>query len=421
MSTTSPTRRPRTESNEQTRAEAPAEKLAATTVNPTSDEVSPTAEATGESTAACESPDAGSALSADIVREIYLTRPDGLPCFYVGNAPKSDAKSRIAALESAVEDLETTDPEHNRLIRKLLKRALRRDGKPTTEKKGVPKPVAAYHSEADQISILRTDWTDTGVQLAVDWSTPEMRVEMFVGDKPVFNGRMAPRVRVGGAACEPVGPWEEVCWESNVDVDYLELEIALAGDVRLQRQIILTRRDGSLFIADAILATNPNKLACELQLPFVKTGEYVPADETREATVRIGKQRVLLLPVGLGEWRSQSCHGDLSFEGGHVGLRQQTPMADAMYVPLCIVFDRKRAKRECTWRRLTVGENLRLNPLNEACGYRWQLGDEHWLVYRSLTEQRANRTILGINLQTNFLFSRFTTAGESEPLVEIDD
>lgn len=415
MSTTLPPRRSRSETNGETREERQTPVATAETPSGSPAKSAPLKAATDSASAA-----APSALSADIVREIYQTRPDGLPCFYDGKEPNADAKSRSGALRGAVTELEVTDPENERAIRKLFKRASHRDGKPTTEKHGTPKPAAAYHSEADQLSILRTDWSDRGVQVAVDWSSPAMRVEMFVGSEPIFAGRMVPRVRASGSACEPIGSWEEICWESNVDVDYLELEIDLTGDVRLQRQIVLTRRDGVLFIADAVLSNTPTKLACELAVPFAKTGDFTPAEETREASVRIGKERLLLLPLGLGEWRTESCQGDLTVDGGDVVLRQQAAMADALYVPLAIVYDRKRAKRDCTWRRLTVGENLRLVQPSEACGYRWQLGDEHWLAYRSLTEQRANRTVLGINLQTNFLLTRFTTEGESEPLVEID-
>ena len=66
-----------------------------------------------------------------------------------------------------------------------------------------------------------------------------------------------------------------------------------------------------------------------------------------------------------------------------------------------------------------MGENLTLVSHDRACGFRVQIARENWLAYRSLTD-RANRTILGVNLQTNFLLARFTKEGESEPLVEID-
>lgn len=423
MSTTSPSPRARKDSSQKKQKRDQTEQAASTDVEPATTEKVPQTAAAVMAGKAREpaTPESTSALTSDLLREIFLTRPDRLPCFYQGNEPEADADTRSSALREAVKDLKAVDPEEAKGIQKLLKRALRRDGKPTTEKRGVPKPAAAYHSETEQLSILRTDWTEGGVQLAVDWSTPAMRIEMFVGDRKILDGRMAPRVRVGGVACEPVGPWEEICWESNVDVDYLELEIDLAGDVRLQRQIVLTRRDGCVFMADAVLAAKPANLACELSLPVVSATEFAPAVETREAGMQIGKLKLLLLPLGLREWRTETSYGDLAFEAGHVALRQQAPTADALYVPLVLIYERKRANRDCTWRRLTVGENLRLVPLNEACGYRWQLGKEHWLAYRSLTTERANRTVLGVNLQTNFLLSRFTTDGDSEPLIEIDD
>jgi hypothetical protein len=91
-----------------------------------------------------------------------------------------------------------------------------------------------------------------------------------------------------------------------------------------------------------------------------------------------------------------------------------------MYAPLAMVVDSRRAKRECTWRRLTVGENLQIQPADRAVGYRLQAGREQWLVYRSLTP-RANRTVLGVNLQTNFLCSRIKSDGASDTLIEVED
>ena len=69
--------------------------------------------------------------------------------------------------------------------------------------------------------------------------------------------------------------------------------------------------------------------------------------------------------------------------------------------------------------RLTVAEQLQIQPDDTAVGYRVALGDEQWLIYRSLSEPR-NRTLLGHNLSTEMLVARFDTDGEVEPLIEIE-
>ncbi|MGC3966314.1 MAG: hypothetical protein QM775_02775 [Pirellulales bacterium] len=355
---------------------------------------------------------------------LHATRADGLPAWTADGDVDATA-TRYAAVrhrESLSELLAAavvTAPERAAELRKLLKLATRRDGRPTTERRGIPSPMAAYHSEASRLSVLRTDWSASAAELAVDWSRPELRIEFAVGKRRLLAGLSAPEVRVGGKLLAVRGSWEEVCWESNVDVDYLEIEIALEAGARLQRQFVLTRRDGLLYVAEAVLLAVPGNVSVAVRLPLAEEVESALAAETREIRLATGKLQTLVLPPLCGEWRSEKRGGDLTVENDELCVTADMPGAAAVYAPLVIVYDSARAKRECTWRRLTVGEDLQLVSADRAAGFRIQLGKEHWLGYRSLTE-RANRTVLGVNLQTNFLLSRFTTDGESEPLVEID-
>ena len=75
--------------------------------------------------------------------------------------------------------------------------------------------------------------------------------------------------------------------------------------------------------------------------------------------------------------------------------------------------------RPATWRQLTIAENRQTLSPDLAVGYRVQVRNDHWLVYRSLGP-RGNRTLLGHNLVSEFLVARFKTDGEIEPLVEIE-
>jgi hypothetical protein len=355
---------------------------------------------------------------------LHTTLSSGLPAWTVSGelddaAVKKLRKQHRRLLEDLCLLAEEADPDQAHGFRKLLKRSIRRDGKPTTEKRGVPKPVAACHCEAGGFSILRTDWSRGAAELAVDWSQPDLRWEFRVGKTQLFAGLSSPEVTVAGKLLAAVGPWEEVCWESNVDVDYLELEIALEGGVRLQRQFVLTRRDGLLYLADAILMPAAGEVSAVLRVPVAGGVDILATEETRELLLCADKQRALVIPPLCGEWRTDRRGGELGCTEGELQLANAAPQARALYLPLVVVYDRKRAKRECTWRRLTVGEDLQLVTADKAAGFRIQIGQEHWLGYRSLTE-RANRTLFGVNLQTNFLLSRFTTEGESEPLVEID-
>jgi hypothetical protein len=68
---------------------------------------------------------------------------------------------------------------------------------------------------------------------------------------------------------------------------------------------------------------------------------------------------------------------------------------------------------------LTVAQDRRSVAADVAVGYRVQLGRKQWLIYRSLGS-RANRTLLGSNLISEFMLARFTQQGEAEPLLEIE-
>jgi hypothetical protein len=341
-------------------------------------------------------------------------RADGTVCFASSTKPRDIAERRRVLKEriDAIGDAE---------IRKLAVRLERRDGKPAAEFKGAPKPACSYHSEALQTSVLRSDWSAGAAQLAVDWSSPEMRLDFSLGKSVVACGSLPVNVVVDGKRREPIGQWEEVLWESDGDVDYLEIEIALSCDVQLQRQFILTRRDGQLFVADAVLAKHrAGRIECEVTLPLADGVQFSAEKETRDGTLTAAKRPLAVIPPALPEWRVDRRVGELASVPGLLTLRQSAERAVALFAPLSIVFDPARARRERTWRQLTIGEGLQLQPADRAVGYRVQIGREHWLLYRSLTP-RANRTVLGVNLQTNFLFARFKSDGSVDNLIEIDD
>jgi len=56
---------------------------------------------------------------------------------------------------------------------------------------------------------------------------------------------------------------------------------------------------------------------------------------------------------------------------------------------------------------------------DQAVGYRIQLGQAQFLVYRSLTPP-ANRTVLGHNLIDDFCFARFDPESGVDPLIAVE-
>jgi hypothetical protein len=205
---------------------------------------------------------------------------------------------------------------------------------------------------------------------------------------------------------------------SDDDADYIELERALEGGARINRHVVMARRDWFLFVADAVAAERPRDIAYELAIPLPPGVQFVPRAETRDGLLKRSGSGVCLLPLALPEWRSEPGRGSLAEEAGRLVLRQQAENASALFAPLWLDLAPWRTGREPTWRRLTVAEARRRCQRDVAVGYRVQLGKDQWLVYRSLSRSGV-RTILGRNLTSEFLVARFSASGEAASVIEI--
>lgn len=323
------------------------------------------------------------------------------------------------------------------------------------DKKKFPKP--SYHCEWSGVSVLRPAWRRGGVRLALAFGAQHVQLELCCGRDVVLCGEWTAEVTLDGRRLEPVGTWEESCWLTNRWVDYVELQLPLAENVVLQRHIVLPREDGFLMLADSIVghawraprrdddersnghraagngtgavaATNgepydahSRTIAYRGGIPLGSGIEFASQAETREAVLRGTRDRALVLPLALPEWRSDHRVGTFACVDGSLELRQSNP-GTSLVAPLWLDLEPKRFRGERTWRQLTVAEDRVIQPPDRAAGFRVQVGERQWIAYRSLTP-RGNRTLLSHNLSTEFLVARFEvqdSAGAVDPLVEIE-
>jgi len=307
------------------------------------------------------------------------------------------------------------DEDDHRIARLLLP-AGKKSGKRPVAASGLPK--ASMHSQWASAVVLRRDWSRTGERLTVLYPGQSLQTELSCGKDVLFSGDWQWEVRCDGEPVTPVGEWDESCWISDDEVDFLELEIELSGGLRLQRQIVLAKEDRFLLLADAVLGDRPGRLEYQGRLPLLPEVSFRAAEQSREGFLVVGKRRALVLPLALPEWRADRHPGRLSRTGEGLEL-QQACEGCRLYAPLFLDLDRRRMTRPVTWRRLTVAESLAVQLDDVAVGYRVAIGRQQWLIYRSLAEN-ANRTLLGHNISTEMLVARFERSGEVEPLVEIE-
>ena len=279
-------------------------------------------------------------------------------------------------------------------------------------------PLAGSHCEWAAATVLRSSWSRSAPRLAVLWPGDSVRMELATNRGVVWSGYWELEVSRDGKLLAPTSEWEEVCWVSDDDVDYLELEIDLADGVRVQRQVSLAREDGFLLLADAVLSDRSGRLEYRSGLPLSDNIAFRPAEETREGLLLGDKPMALVLPLALPEWCASPCSGSLTATVGRLELRQAAE-GKSMFAPLFFDLVPRRMTRRLTWRQLTIAESLEIQPQEVAVGYRVMVGKDQWLIYRSLTEA-ANRTLLGHNLSTEMLIAQFDRDGEVVSLMEIE-
>lgn len=346
-----------------------------------------------------------------LVRQtLRLTRCDGTMTLSNGTAAQYPAELFETALRLG------GDKDDHALARLVLPPRTKKDEKKIISRSDLPEPSA--YSEWAAMAVLRCDWSHSAPRLTVAFPGQSLRLELACGKDILLSGAWEAEIRFGGKPIEPESEWEEVCWVSDDDVDYLELEIEMTGGVRLQRQMCLAREDGFLLLADVVLGSRSGEIAYRGNLPLGQGVEFWAADESREGMLAGTKRRGVVMPLALPEWKADRRVGELNVSDGRLELTQAGP-GPRMYAPLLIDLDRDRLGQRLTWRQLTVAEYLEIQPPEVAAGFRVAVGDEQWLIYRSLAP-KSNRTLLGHNLSSEMLVAQFDEIGEVEPLLEIE-
>ena len=286
-------------------------------------------------------------------------------------------------------------------------------------------PDAIHHDAQAQVAIGFPEWDVRRGRFHLDYSGEDIQLELFAGRRKVLTGRPQLQIELDRVEQQPTADWEEVCEYTDDDVHYLELEQTWTGGVNLQRQLLLLRDDRCVLISDAILPNegiNLNDVPIDYvcNFPLDDGIDLVTEPETQEAFLSDGKKRGLVIPLAANEWKIGPTNSTI-MQTTDRHLQISARGHGALYAPIWFDFQRRRFRRNRTWRQLTVGDQLRLVPRQEAVGYRIQIGSEQWMLYRSLAD-RCCRTVLGKHLIADFYCSRFDPGdGSHEELLTVDD
>lgn len=343
-----------------------------------------------------------------LVNACRFARPDGtLPL--AGDSSGAATPGLLSAVQAALS---------NPAARRVAACSLEKLAGAKRGAAAVPKKLpAASHAEEAGLAVLRTSWRSDADRVTVDFTGAMPELEVSAGSRTLLRGPWDVNVQVDGQPIHLAGPWEVLCWHSDKDVDYLELEADYQDDLVVGRHMLLAKKDRWLLLADSVIGQRGERVAYRGDLPLADGVQFAPQTDTCEGRLECRKQAALALPLALPEWRSDRRVGEFQCQQRQLTLLQQG-RGHRLFAPLLIDLDARRAGKQRTWRQLTVAQNREILTGEMAAAFRAQIGDEQWLIYRSLTG-RANRTVLGHNLVTEFLAARFTRRGTTKQLLEI--
>jgi hypothetical protein len=287
-------------------------------------------------------------------------------------------------------------------------------------------PETMHHDEQAGLAILLPDWDVRRGRTHIDYGGKDVSVEIYGGREKLLGGSWQTMIEVGGDEQQPRGDWVTTCEYTDDEVHYLELEQPWTGGVVLQRQFFLIRDDRILLLADGVVPDSTlgdqdrvGSIRYGCRLPIADGIESVEEAETRELFLAGKRNRCLCVPLAANEWKVGASTATLGCSHDR-HLTYETKGYDRLYAPLWFDFQQKRFRRQRTWRKLTVGDQLRIVRDDEAVGYRVQIGAEQWMLYRSLGD-RCCRSVLGKHLLADFLAGRFDpNDGTIDELITVD-
>ncbi len=284
------------------------------------------------------------------------------------------------------------------------------------------KAPPSTQSDWAELACLRNNWLMGADRCVIAHHQTRPQICLTAFERTLIDGDWQPDLRVDGKPVALDGEWSCVCWFSDKDADYLELQQDAEG-VTVTRQVMLSRTDHWLFLADAAVAAQAETIELTTQLPLAERVECKAARWSRELRLSRQKLKATVYPLALDQQRVLHAHGSLEARAGELLLRQQATGA-AVYAPLLIDWspERRRAseRRQFEWRRLTVAEDGVILGADAATGFRLRVGKHQWVFYRSLVTGETARTVLGHHTRHETVIAEFTAAGNIEPLVMVE-
>ena len=281
------------------------------------------------------------------------------------------------------------------------------------------KPKPSSQSDWAYLACLRSDWAAECDSIVVDHSGPLPHIDMTVLGRELFKGRWDLQIQVDGEPVQIGKDWSAVCWNSDSDGDYLELQQTLAGSGRVERQIWLSRSSRFAMFADSLTGFCGSRVEYTARLPLADSLDAQSDGVDRETRLKTGPALTRVFPLFLPQDRVYSTPGGCGVFGGDLVIKH-VASGKGFYAPVVLDWHPHRRRKAVQWRQLTVTEDGRILPGDATAGFRVKLGEHHLLSYRKLQDTTEPHTVLGFQTFDETVLGHFDKDGDVTPLLLVE-
>jgi hypothetical protein len=279
----------------------------------------------------------------------------------------------------------------------------------------------ATQSDWAQLACLRNNWglgADACV-IAFDGNVP--RIDLTAFGVPLLSGPWCYATTIAGDPAPAVEHWECVCWYTDHDADFVEIQGSAGGQTTLLRQALLSRTDHFLLLNDVVRSADQaaGDLTHTLRLPFASAITASSDALTREWRIEMGSLPMRMFPLGLPQHTVHAAAGRLHIDSAGLELSHRAS-GNGLSTPLLLDWSPVRRDEPAQWRPLTVAENGHVLAAWQATAYRLRVGEHQWVYYHSLRPGETARTVLGLHTFHETVIGEFSSTGEIEPIVVVE-
>ena len=284
------------------------------------------------------------------------------------------------------------------------------------------KDIPSWQSDDAETACLRSSWSPSSNVATLTFHQDPVGLELVADGTPLLVGPWGLSLQEDGEDVEIEDAWECICWYTDGEVDYCELQLEFDDGSKLGRFIMLPRGRQFAVIADIASGSTAKQLELTSELPLADGIEGVRRKGTREWRLKAGRQRFRVFPLsvpqdaGLGT----SNRAEVVTDDEQVSFVTSCVSASGGAISAVVIdWAPERRNAICEWSPLTVSEVMAIDRTG-AAAWRVRFGDEHLIIFRALRATERYRTVLGYQTEHETVIADFTEAGDFKELLLVE-